>query len=237
MHTIFNLKIRTLSFIMLSCLVSIPSLGQNYSKAEWKRIKMDSAYDRSPGKATKVIDNYMPESEYLQKPVGICKEELKSRQLSDFATGALLDYATQRLARTTKNPQAKADLSILSFRNSKVCIKAGDVTPLDIISLFPMDNRIILMDLKGKYVRELMASAAKIGNTTVIGKNAELTANNIEDDRIYKVVLIDCLLKDKDCRAAIEKADSLYDCNTFLSNILIQHIQKLTKKGELFIKK
>ena len=108
------------AFMLLLFLGSIPTFGQNFKEARWSRVKMDSAYDYSKGKSTKVINEHIASSPSMLKPIGKSDKKLEYTQLSELATNVLLDYASQRLARATKNPQAKADLSILFFRDKKI---------------------------------------------------------------------------------------------------------------------
>ncbi len=230
-HRNIILTLRILSVTMLLMLGSTQSFGQVYTKAKWSLIKMDSTFDSTQGKATKVIDGHNATSPMLLKPVGKCNEEIKYHQLSDFVTGLMLDYTTQRLIRATKNPQAKADLAIVKFRNSNSCIPAGDVTPLDIISLFPIDNQLVILDLKGNNVRKLIRNSVKDGAVS------SLTEDQIEDNRLYKVTTIDCLLKGNAGSDIMERAEKLDNCNTPLCNMLIMHLRKLSQKGEIIINK
>lgn len=245
MNTTFK-TIKVSAFITLLTLGVTPLFGQNYSKAEWRRVKMDSAYDYAQGKATKVIENHDVSSAYLQEPAGKCYKKLEFRKLSDLVTDAMLAYGTQRIARTTKNPQAKADLSIVNFKNTKVSLPAGDVSPLDVIALFPMDNRLTILELKGKYIREIIENFAKRRGSTAIGGADFKTDNNIlkecsiggepiRDEHIYTVVTIDFLLSKGDYVHALNHAENLKDCGMFLSNILIQNIKNLTRKGEMIV--
>ena len=225
MNTISS-RIRSAAIMLLLILVSIPSFGQNYTKAEWRRIKMDQTFDGLQGKTTKVIDEHKATSPMLLKPVGKCSKVLQSRQLSDLVTDIMLDYAAQRLSRATKNPQAKADIAIVKFRSPKSCIPAGDVTPFDIISLFPMDNQTVILDLKGIHVKKLIHNSIKNGAVS------SLDEASVKDERIYKVITIDCMLKGKAGSDIMECAEKLDNCNTPLGNMLVLHIKNLHKEGK-----
>ena len=226
MDTIF--KIRITAVIALLIMGAMPALGQTISRAEWSRVKMDSSYDGKKGKATKVIEKHLAESPALLKTAGKCEKGMKYAQLQGFATDIMLDYAARRLSRSTKNPEAKADLAIAGFKSSKVSIKAGEVTPLDIISLFPMDNQIVLFELEGKYVKELLKNRSKKRAVSSIDKNS------IEDGRMYTVITTDDLFREDESADVLEHAEKMNTTNMFLSNVIIQHIQTLARKGETF---
>ena len=226
MDTIF--KIRITAVIALLIMGAMPALGQTISRAEWSRVKMDSSYDGKKGKATKVIEKHRAESPALLKTAGKCEKGMKYAQLQGFATDIMLDYAARRLSRSTKNPEAKADLAIAGFKSSKVSIKAGEVTPLDIISLFPMDNQIVLFELEGKYVKELLKNRSKKRAVSSIDKNS------IEDGRMYTVITTDDLFREDESADVLEHAEKVHTTNMFLSNVIVQHIQTLARKGETF---
>lgn len=220
-------RVRIPAFVGLLILCSIPLFGQNYKKAQWGRVRMDSTYDYSQGKAAKVIDRHKATSPSLLEPVGKSSVKLKSDQLSGFVTDVLLGYAAQSLARAGKNPEVKADLSIFYFKNNKVCLPEGDITPRDILSLFSMDSKVITLSLKGQYLQELINDSAKKG--AVLSQFEEAIDNN----RMYKIVTIDYSFKKENSAKILEYAEQIKDCNTSLSNVLIQYIKKLTRKGEM----
>lgn len=225
MDTVSRARIPALAALLILC--SILSFGQNYKKAQWSRVRMDSVYDGSKGNATKVIEKHKATSPSLLEPIGKSGRKLESCQLAGFVTDVLLDYAAQRLARATKNPQAKADMAIVYFRDRTACLPAGDIVPRDILSLFPMDNKLIMLDIKGKWLKDIIRDTAKKG--AVLSQMEE----PVDDNRVYKIVTIDCLLRKENSPDLLEYAEKLDDFNTPLGNVIIQHIKKLTRKGEM----
>lgn len=246
MTTIFSLK--GFAFMVLFMLGTMPVFGQNYKKAEWSQAKMDSAYNYSNGKAAKVIGKYRPAVDSLLVPIGKTKEELKSYppedKLSNLAGDIMLSYGTEYLKKTTGNAAAKADMSITNFGGIRASMPAGDVTSFDIISIFPFDNKLMVLDLEGKYVRELMENFAKRGRVEAMGgvrlkidknKLVECTVAGepIDDSRMYKVVTIDFLLGGGDSVYALKYAAKVEDCGVFMRNVVIDYIKKLTADGKL----
>ena len=219
---------------------------------------MDSAYDNPHGKAVKaskatkatkatkaskaskaakVIDGHKATSPALLKPVGKCAEGLKGEQLSGYVLDAMMDFATQRLTKSKKNPPVNADFAVVCFRNDEVCIPAGDVTPLDILELFPMDNQSVILHLKGRYVKNFLKHSAQYGAVSSFHSGAAVTEagirlDSIDDERVYKLVTIDFLLRGEFGAEVMKQAERLDNCNMPLSNTLIQNIKRLTQKGE-----
>ena len=229
-------RIRIAAVVALVILGSVQTFAQTYGqsqpfrKAEWSRAKMDSTYDGVLGKssnAAKVIAGHKGTSPSLVKPVGKFERGLESDRLCRFVTDVMLDFAGQRLSKSPKNPQINADLAIVNFRDAKSCIPAGDVSPRDIIALFPIDNNAVILHLKGKYLKEFIKNTAKAG---AVSSPLE---EPVDDERIYKVVTIDYLLKEEIGGDVMAQADKMQNCNMPLGNTLVQHIKKLAKKGEV----
>ena len=230
-------RVRISAVIALAIFGAVPVFAQTsaqrqpFRKAEWSRVKMDSSYDSPQGEAPKaskaanVINNHKATSPSLLMPIGKFEKEIKSDQLGGFVTGVMLDFATQRLSRSPKAPQINADVAIVKFKDECSCIPAGDVSSFDIISLFPIDNNAIILELKGKYLKEF------IRNSSQAGAVSSPVEEPLEDNRIYKVVTIDFLLKQEIGGDVMEQAESMKNCNMPLGNTLVQHIKKLSKNG------
>lgn len=234
--------------MLIFALGALLGYGQNYSKAVWSRTKMDSTYNFSTGKAAKVIGKYRPAVDSLLVPIGKTREELKSYppedKLSNLAGDIMLAYGTEYLQKTTGNAAAKADMSITNFGGIRASMPEGDVTSFDIISIFPFDNKIMILDLEGRYVRELMENFAKRGRVEAMGgvrlkidKNVlvECTVAGapIDDNRIYKVVTIDFLLGGGDSVYALKYAKHAEDCGVYMRNVVIEYIRNLSAQGKM----
>ena len=89
-----------------------------------------------------------------------------------------------------------------------------------------MDNQIVLIELEGKYVKELLKNRSKKRAVSSIDKNS------IEDDRIYTVITTDDLFREDESADVLSHAKKVNTTNMFLSNVIIQHIQTLARKGE-----
>ncbi len=225
MNTIFRIKIPAI--IAMLILGAMPAIGQTIRKAEWSCVKMDSTYDGKKVKATKVIESHTATSPGLLKPIGKCEKELKSDDLQRFVSDAMFTYASQTLARKTKNPDAKADVAIIKFKNRKVSLHAGDVSANDIISLFPMDNKILIFDLKGEHLKDFIRKSSRNGAVS----SMEIKA--VDDDHIYKVITMDYMLRKEVCADVLDNAENLVESSIlYLSNTLVQHVRRLAQKGE-----
>ncbi|MBR4882700.1 MAG: 5'-nucleotidase C-terminal domain-containing protein, partial [Bacteroidales bacterium] len=177
-------------------------------------------------------------------------------KLYGFVLDQMMDYATSRLTMSAKSARAKkaaeaakaagaaddllvkADLAIVCFRSPQACIPAGDVTPADIMDLLPLDNQTVVLHLEGRCVRELLRHASHLGAVSSLEAGAGAVragagaAAAFDDDRVYKVVTIDHLLKGEFGAQVMKQAQKLDNYNMPLCNTLIQNIKKLTQRGE-----
>lgn len=220
--------------------------AQNYKKAEWSRVKMDSTWNCTTGKATEVIDKYRPSVDSLLLPIGTTVEELTAYppedKLSNFAGDVMLAFGNEWLGSNV-GPQVKADMSITNFGGIRASMPCGKVTSFDIISIFPFDNKIVILDLEGKYVRMLMENFAKRARVEAMGgvrlkiehnKLVECTVAGepIDDSRIYKVVTIDFLLGGGDSVYALKYASNVEDTGLFMRDVVINYIKALSDEGK-----
>jgi 2',3'-cyclic-nucleotide 2'-phosphodiesterase (5'-nucleotidase family) len=96
-----------------------------------------------------------------------------------------------------------ADISIYNSGGIRENIYKGDVTLGDVYAVYPFDNVLTILDIKGSDLRELVASAAAGslpfgGNVKMVvsgGNLKSVTVNGkqIVDNQIYTVATIDYL--------------------------------------------
>ena len=236
-------------FIILSMLSLCASIcyAQNYTKAEWSRAKMDSTWNYTAGKTTKVLENYRPAVDSLLTPIGRTAEELKAYppedKLSNLAADIMLAYGTEYLQQTTGNANAKADVSLTNFGGIRASMPCGDVTSFDVISIFPFDNELVILDIEGRYVRELLENFAKRGRVEVLGgvrlkiekpELLECTVGGeaIDDTKSYKVITIDFLLGGGDSVYALKYASKAEKTGVYMRDVVIDYIKNLTAQGK-----
>ncbi len=237
---------KLIMILMLSFGVTL-CYGQSYTKAEWSRTKIDSTWNCPDGKAAKVIGKYKPSVDSLLIPIGETVEELTSRgpesKLSNLAADIMLAYGTGYLQESTGNPDAKVDISLTNFGGIRASMPGGEVTSFDIISIFPFDNKLMIIDLEGKYVRELMENFAKRGRVEAMGgvrlkiekpNLLECTVGGepIDDNKVYKLVTIDFLLGGGDSVYALKYGTNTQDTGVYMRNVVIDYIKGLSAQGK-----
>ncbi len=238
---------KKLIMIFVLCFGATLCYAQGYTKAQWSRVKMDSTWNYDGGKAAKVIGKYKPAVDSLLIPIGESVHELKSRgpesELSNLAADIMLAYGTEFLQKSTGNADAKVDISLTNFGGIRASMPGGEITSFDIISIFPFDNKLMIIDLEGKYVRELMENFAKRGRVEAMGgvrlkiekpNLLECTVGGepIDDSKVYKLVTIDFLLGGGDSVYALKYGTDTVDTGVYMRNVVIDYIKGLAAQGK-----
>ncbi len=60
-----------------------------------------------------------------------------------------------------KHSKAKVDFALTNFGGIRAALPAGNVRRYDIYSIFPFENYIVILDVKGSSVRRLFDSFAR----------------------------------------------------------------------------
>ena len=157
-------KLFPLFLAMLLC--SYGSRGQNFERLEWSRVRMDSTWNTPEGRAAEIIGKYRPTIDSLMIPIGRTAEEMESyapeSPLSNLAADIMFEFASDYLKKSTGERDAEVDMAMTNFGGIRASLPGGDVTAYDVMSIFPFDNKIVILDLEGRYVRELLESSVRL---------------------------------------------------------------------------
>ena len=236
--------------VMAALLLATSIYAQNYTTALWSREKMDSTWNYSSGATTAIIAKYRPAVDSLSIVIGTAPQEMEKyvpeSPLSNFAVDVMKSFATAYLQKSTDNAEACVDMAITNFGGIRTTLPQGDITPYDVISIFPFDNKIVILDLPGKYVRELMNSFASRGRVEamsgveiVIDRNTRelkkclVCGEPIDDNRVYKVATIDFLLGGGDSVYALRYCTDKVDTGVYMRDMIIDYIKNETACGRV----
>lgn len=241
-------KFSPLFFLLFAIVCSCNGSGQNFSKLEWSRVRMDSTWDAPKGRAAEIIGRYSPTIDSLLIPIGRSTGQMDSyapeSPLSNLAADIMLDFATDYLRKSTGDSAAKADMAMTNFGGIRASLPGGDISAYDVMAIFPFDNKVVILDLKGRYVRELFENFARRERVEALSgvklvienkkvKEALVAGSPIDDERIYKVATIDFLLTGGSNAEAFKKCDSHIDTQTYLRDMISGYIKEETAAGRV----
>jgi len=138
-------------------------------------------------------------------------------------------------SRTGKN----IDMVLLNHGGIRSILSKGNITSRTAYEIMPFDNSVVVAELKGTYVLELVRylqnarRAHPISKLNIkLGSNFELieaTINNqpIDANKTYYVATNDYLYNGGDKMIFLKKSDSLYVLDYKIRNLLIDYFKKI----------
>lgn len=215
--------------------------AQNNKSISWSIVTIDSTWNPKEVMNTgKIIAKYKPSIDPLMAVIGQTDKELDKytpeSPLSNLSADIILQAAQKYI-------NGKVDIALTNFGGIRTSIPKGDISAFDILSVFPFNNKIVVLDIEGKYVRELMENFAKRGRVEAVS-GVEIVINKkvlekcliggapIDDNKIYKLASIDFLLTGGDSVYALKYASSVIETGIILRDAVIEYIKKVADSGK-----
>ncbi|MBQ8864921.1 MAG: 5'-nucleotidase C-terminal domain-containing protein [Bacteroidaceae bacterium] len=131
-----------------------------------------------------------------------------------------------------------ADIGLVNIGSLRGEMPDGIITKGNIMQISPFDNYIVVLEMRGKDMIELMHEIAAVGGEAVSssirmeispdGKLLSCTIDGKEIDprRIYKVATIDYLAEGNDGMTALKKAVKRHDLGILTRDIMSEYVIK-----------
>jgi 2',3'-cyclic-nucleotide 2'-phosphodiesterase (5'-nucleotidase family) len=155
--------------------------------------------------------------------------------LANFTTDAMKEYAT--------GLWGPIDFAVINNGGLRTTLNQGPVTIGDLYEIYAFENRLVLVDLPGKAVKQLfegfvhrgMEGFSKGVRLTLKNKTIEsLTINGkpLDEKATYRVVTVDYLAEGNGGMTAFTQATHYTDSNAILRDVLIEYVKKLTAENK-----
>lgn len=166
---------------------------------------------------------YMPNKD---KPEG-----LLSNLVADFTCQLGKDYCKEH------NLTHSVDASIINIGGLRKGMPVGDITLGDIYEVSPFENKLFIVAIYGKDLRQLFDHITRsggegIGNIRLVAdaqtkklRKAFVAGKPLEDNKIYHIISIDYLINGGDGMVAFSKALKSIDMNLKSRDALLQYVQ------------
>jgi 2',3'-cyclic-nucleotide 2'-phosphodiesterase (5'-nucleotidase family) len=244
-----NFYFKYLTITTLSLLISLPAMTQNYKSAEWDRVKMDSSYNSANKELKKlkthsIIAKYKPAVDSLYIIIGHTPNEIQKfppeSPLSNFAADAIRSTADKYMKE--RGESATTDMAVTNFGGIRTSIPAGNISTADIMSVFPFENRVVIVKMQGKYIRQMMQTFARthrveaLSGVEVIINNGKLDkcligGKPIDDNKIYRIATIDFLIAGGDNVFSLKNNNGITETGILIRDAIIKMINKETAAG------
>ncbi|MFZ4456009.1 MAG: 5'-nucleotidase C-terminal domain-containing protein [Bacteroidales bacterium] len=205
------------------------------------RFALTSKYDSLANpKTVALIERYKSQmAKQMNEVIGVAPMELAG----GIPESPLLNLTADVLREAgSKFTPTRVDLGLMNDGGLRNTIRSGNVTVGNIFEVYPFDNQLVVLYIKGKDLRDLFGYIAKIGGAGVSGvtlkiKNGAIAelfigASELNDERIYTVATIDYLADGNDGAIALKQATTRKYTGLLLRDVMMDFIKNSTKVGK-----
>ena len=204
---------------------------------KWKRIEVTSELDAKPdSQALAIIAPYKVSVDSVMSPVlGMSRVAMNPNRpeslLSNWAADVMVEGST-----ATGLPAA--DMGLVNIGGLRNNMPKGIVRKGDIILISPFENSLVVLEMKGKDLLNLMQNIAAVGGEgvsssvrLVISKDGKLISATINGEKIshkrtYTVATLDYLAEGNDKMYALKKAKKRHEIGLKTRDVMIESIIK-----------
>ncbi|MCM1110966.1 MAG: 5'-nucleotidase C-terminal domain-containing protein [Clostridium sp.] len=209
---------------------------------EWKKIQVTPAADRLP-QDTALIEFLIP---YRVEVDSLMNERVGSIS-GDFSKTAMANFAADFVYERGRqlNGGRYPDLAIMNKGGIRHNFSGTDMTVGTILSVFPFENKVVLLDLKGSELRKLFAIFARYGGQGVSRNvsavfNPEMTdcetitisGKPIDDNRTYRVATIDYLAGGNDDMRPLANGRLIRSAEGFIYDDMMEAFRRGIYSGQ-----
>lgn len=138
----------------------------------------------------------------------------------------------------------KIDLALMNVHGHRSSLPQGEITVGNLYKIYSFDNRLVIVRLRGRYLKQLFEAYAQMGGAGVSGnvkiksQNKTVLTATIDDEpldeaRLYTLVTLDYLAEGNDGMQAMTHAELVEDTGVLLRDYMLGRVKEQTKRGEV----
>lgn len=228
--------------ITAQVLFAQPSNTSNNLTFSYETIKMDKHFDSLPcDKAIAVLKPYKKLNDSIMSVIiGQSNEEMTKSSPQSLLSNLSADLLFLSAKKILKE---RVDFSLFNMGGIRGDMPKGAVTKGDIYGIYSFDNQLVILEIQGKYLRELFHFFTT-KEVQAIGGNIQLIYNNhqtfqkaiirnkpLDDHKTYKVITVDFLASGGDNMTMLTHATSMKTFDLTLRDVVLHFFEKNQKKG------
>ena len=230
--------LRLMSFLLLL----LPFVGlhaQDYKVRSfcWERVEVTSELDANPSaEAAAIVAPYKASVDSIMAPpLGLSRVAMTVMRPESLLSNWAADVMVEGGTATGLEP---ADMGLINIGGLRNNMPEGIVRRGDIMLISPFENYMVVLEMKGSDLLELMHNIAAVNGEGVSssvrmeitedGKLLSCTIGGKEIDphRIYTVATIDYLAEGNDKMYALKKAVKRHDIGILARDIMMEYVLK-----------
>ena len=178
-----------------------------------------SNYEISDG-VSKIINqynDYILESEVV---LGTTSNYLSEATLGYYALDAMLEWEYQ------ESKFSGIDVAIINKGGVRANINSGEITKSEVFEVFPFNNMIVLVNIKGKYIKSLYSSNQNYLYIDVVDSIGNY--QYLEDETVYQLAVIDYVFEGPYYTEFDHlKSDEYLQTDVIMRSILLEYIDEM----------
>lgn len=235
------MRFRTQLIILITALLLSCKSQYRIVEMNGTIVEMNSTFDQyRHDEMHKLVNSYKSIlDEMMNEVIGSSQQQMHFKRpeslLTNLTSDVMKEYGDEHL-------QDGADLSIMNLNGHRSTMPKGKITIGNIYEIYPFENQIVFLKLKGKELNKIFDAYARMGGAG-ISSNAKLVikrgkiisatvdGKKIENSRVYNVVTLDYLADGNDNMSAFRNALSMRDSGITLRDVMIDWIREKSRQG------
>ena len=229
---------RKWTFLMFALLFSCLQ-AQDYKVSSfcWERIEVTSELDATPSEvAANVVAPYKASVDSIMAPpLGLSRVAMNAKRPESLLSNWAADVMVEGGTATGLEP---ADMGLINIGGLRNNMPEGIVRRGDVMLISPFENYMVVLEMKGSDLLELMKDIAAVkGEGVSSSVRMEITEDGkllsctiggkeIDPHRIYTVATIDYLAEGNDKMYSLKKAVKRHDIGILARDIMMEYIIK-----------
>lgn len=203
----------------------------------WERIEVTNALDAQPdAEAVATVTPYKAGVDSVMAPVlGMSRVAMNAKRPESLLSNWAADVMVEGSTATGLEP---ADMGLVNIGGLRNNMPEGIVRRGDIILISPFENSLVVLEMKGSDLLELMQNIAAVGGEgvsrsvkIVISKDRKLVSATINGERIdpnrtYTVATLDYLAEGNDKMYALKKAVKRHEIGLKTREVMMESVIK-----------
>lgn len=203
----------------------------------YERVEVTSALDEKPSaEAASIVAPYKASVDSIMvPPLGLSRVAMSVKRPESLLSNWAADVMVEGGTATGLEP---ADMGLINIGGLRNNMPEGIVRRGDIMLISPFENYIVVLEMKGSDLLELMQNIAAVkGEGVSKSVRLEITADGkllsctidgkeIDPHRIYKVATIDYLAEGNDKMTALKKAVKRHEIGILARDVMMESVIK-----------
>ena len=208
--------------------------GNTYYAPNGKKFRRGATRD-----VARLLIDAQPAMAQVKEVIGYSTEFMDRK----YPECPLYDWFVDELMRATADSlDRKVDIGITNRGGIRIEMPQGEVFYDDIMSMFPFNNNLCYVALKGKDVRVILDQMAAstfqiLGGIKVVAKNGKIVSATVngeplDDERVYGVATLNFLLDGGDGYFIAKNALEVLQSKGWVYDTMIPYVKSLTAAGK-----